>query len=122
MDQDASVIDEKRRLIRCHRSQAKSEDIVERIVEYNRFQGIAAYHYRFKSPTSYLYALEPAFRFDLSDPNTDLDGDRSTLITAVLGVYFSSRSQFRVAYERQSFQGANVPSISGVRSALTVNF
>ena len=86
------------------------------------FQGIAAYHYRFKSPTSYLYAIEPAFRFDLSDPNTDLDGDRSTLITAVLGVYFSSRSQLRVAYERQSFQGDNVPSISGVRSALTVNF
>ena len=86
------------------------------------FQGIAAYHYRFKSPTSYLYAIEPAFRFDLSDPNTDLDGDRSTLITAVLGVYFSSRSQIRVAYERQSFQGDAVPSISGVRSALTVNF
>jgi hypothetical protein len=85
-------------------------------------QGLAAYHYRFKSPTSWLYAIEPAFRVDLSDPNTDLDNDRSTLITAVLGVYMSSKAQLRVAYEHQSFQGDNVPSISGVRSALTVNF
>jgi hypothetical protein len=85
-------------------------------------QGLAAYNYRFKSPTSWLYAVEPAFRFDLADPNTAVDDDRSTLITAVLGVYMSSRAQLRVAYERQSFQGDVTPAISGVRSALTVNF
>jgi len=84
-------------------------------------QGLAAYNYRLKSPTSWLYAIEPAFRVDVSDPNTDLDGDRSTLITGVLGFYMSSKAQFRVAYERQSFQGG-AASISGVRSALTVNF
>jgi hypothetical protein len=84
-------------------------------------QGIAAYNYRLTSPTSWLYAVEPLFRIDLADPNTDLDGDRATLITAGLGFYMSSKAQFRVAYERQSFQG-DVPSISGVRSALTVNF
>ena len=84
-------------------------------------QGIAAYNYRLTSPTSWLYAIEPLFRIDLADPNTDLDGDRATLITAGLGFYMSSKAQFRVAYERQSFQGA-LPSISGVRSALTVNF
>lgn len=84
-------------------------------------QGLAAYNYRLTSPTSWLYAIEPAFRIDVSDPNTDADGDRSTLITAVLGLYMSSKAQFRVAYEHQSFQG-DAPSISGVRSALTVNF
>ena len=84
-------------------------------------QGIAAYNYRLTSPTSWLYAVEPLFRIDLGDPNTDLDGDRATLITAVLGFYMSSKAQFRVAYEHQSFQG-DAPSISGVRSALTVNF
>jgi hypothetical protein len=84
-------------------------------------QGIAAYNYRLTSPTSWLYAVEPLFRIDLADPNTDLDGDRATLITAGVGFYMSSKAQFRVAYERQSFQG-DVPSISGVRSALTVNF
>jgi phosphate-selective porin O/P len=85
-------------------------------------QGLAAYNYRFKSPTSWLYAVEPAFRIDLADPNTNVDNDRSTLITGVLGIYMSSRAQLRVAYERQSFQGDVTPSISGVRSALTVNF
>jgi hypothetical protein len=85
-------------------------------------QGLAAYNYRLKSPTSWLYAIEPAFRVDLADPNTDLDNDRATLITAVLGFYMSSKAQFRVAYERQSFQGTDVPSISGLRSALTVSF
>jgi hypothetical protein len=34
----------------------------------------------------------------------------------------SSRAQFRVGYERQSFQDDASPSISGIRSALTVNF
>ena len=85
-------------------------------------QGIAAYNYRLTSPTSWLYAIEPAFRIDLADPNTNLDNDRTTTISAVVGFYLSSKAQFRVAYERQSFQGTNVPSISGVRSALTVNF
>jgi hypothetical protein len=85
-------------------------------------QGLAAYNYRFKSPTSWLYAIEPAFRFDLADPNTSVDNDRATLITAVLGLYMSSRAQLRVAYERESFQGDVTPSISGMRSALTVNF
>src|SRR5919107_5748830 len=85
-------------------------------------QGVAAYNIRMQSPTSWLYAIEPAFRFDLADPNTDAEDDRVTTITAVLGLYMSSRAQFRVAYERQSFQGDVTPSISGVRSALTVNF
>jgi hypothetical protein len=85
-------------------------------------QGLAAYNYRFKSPTSWLYAIEPAFRVDLADPNTALESDRATLITAVLGIYMSSKAQLRVAYERQSFQDDITPAISGVRSALTVNF
>src|SRR5215208_1914154 len=85
-------------------------------------QALAAYNYRFKSPTSWLYAVEPAFRFDVADPNTSLESDRATLITAVLGLYMSSKAQLRVGYERQSFQDDITPAISGVRSALTVNF
>ena len=85
-------------------------------------QGVAAYNIRMKSPTSWLYAFEPALRVDLADPNTDADNDRVTTISAVLGIYMSSRAQFRVAYERESFQGDVNPSISGMRSALTVNF
>jgi len=85
-------------------------------------QGVAAYNVRMTSPTSWLYAFEPAVRIDLADPNTDAEDDRVTTITGVLGIYMSSRAQLRVAYERQSFQGDVSPSISGVRSALTVNF
>jgi hypothetical protein len=85
-------------------------------------QGLAAYNHRFSSPTSWLYAVEPAFRIDVADPNTEVEDDGSTLMTAVLGIYMSSRAQLRVAYERQSFQDDASPSISGVRSALTVNF
>ena len=85
-------------------------------------QGVAAYNIRMTSPTSWLYAFEPAIRIDLADPNTDAEDDRVTTIAGVLGIYMSSRAQLRVAYERQSFQGDVSPSISGVRSALTVNF
>ncbi|HEV8178048.1 MAG TPA: porin [Gemmatimonadales bacterium] len=85
-------------------------------------QGVAAYNIRMKSPTSWLYAVEPAFRVDIADPNTNADNDRVTTIGAVLGVYMSSKAQLRVAYERESFQGSVTPSISGIRSALTVSF
>jgi hypothetical protein len=85
-------------------------------------QALAAYNIRMSSPTSWLYAFEPALRFDIADPNTDAEDDRVTTITGVLGIYMSSRAQLRVAYERQSFQDDASPGISGVRSALTVNF
>jgi Phosphate-selective porin O and P len=85
-------------------------------------QAVAAYNIRMTSPTSWLYAVEPAVRFDIADPNTDADDDRVTTLTGVLGIYMSSRAQLRVAYERQSFQDDASPSISGIRSALTVNF
>lgn len=85
-------------------------------------QGLAAYNIRFTSPTAYLYAIEPAFRLDVADPNTDLDDDRVTTLTGVLGIYFSSKTWLRVAFERQSFQDATRPSVSGVRSQLAVSF
>lgn len=86
------------------------------------FQALAAYNIRLKSPTSWLYAVEPAVRFDYADPNTWVEDNAVTLISAVLGLYVSSRAQFRLAYENQSFQAAGAKSISGVRGALTVNF
>jgi phosphate-selective porin O/P len=90
--------------------------------EMRGFQALAAYNIRMKSPTAWLYAVEPSFRFDLADPDSDVGSDRVTTMTAVMGVYFSSRAYLRVAYERQSFQDDITPSISGVRSMLGVNF
>jgi hypothetical protein len=100
----------------------RGKDATEAKNSIQGIQAVAAYNIRMKSPTSWLYAVEPAFRIDLSDPNTDVDDNRVTTLTAVLGFYMSSKAQFRVAYERQSFQAPGAPSISGVRSALTVNF
>ena len=90
-----------------------------------KIQGISlvgAFHIRMKNPEAFLYGIEPAVRFDLQDPDTDTDDDGSTLITAGINVYMSSRAQLRFAYENQSFQASGVESISGFRSAFTVNF
>ena len=86
------------------------------------FQALAAYNIRMKSPTAWLYAVEPSFRYDLADPDSDAPDDRVTTMTAAIGVYFSSRAWFRAGYERQDFQLDTAPSISGVRSMLGVNF
>jgi hypothetical protein len=90
--------------------------------EMRGFQALAAYNVRMKSPTAWLYAFEPSFRIDFADPDTDTDSDGVTTMTAVLGVYFSSRAWFRAGYERQDFQLDAAPSISGVRTMLGVNF
>ncbi|MBA3345825.1 MAG: hypothetical protein H0T44_11135 [Gemmatimonadales bacterium] len=86
------------------------------------FQALAAYNIRLKSPTAWLYALEPALRIDLADPDSDLGDNRVTTLTAVVGLYLSSRAWIRVAYERQSFQADALESVAGIRSMLAVNF
>ena len=86
------------------------------------FQALAAYNIRMKSPTAWLYAVEPSLRVDLADPDTDAGDDRITTVTAAFGVYLSSRAWLRLAYERQSFQAADTESISGLRSMLAVSF
>ncbi len=86
------------------------------------FQAVAAYHVRMKGPAPWLFAVEPALRLDLADPDTDADQDRVTTLTAALGLYLSSRAWFRVAYERQSFQEDGAESIGGIRSMLAVSF
>jgi hypothetical protein len=84
---------------------------------------VAAWHHRTDDRgTSWLFAVEPALRLDLADPNADVDDDRATLASAVLGVYFSRRAQLRVAYERQLFESDALETIHGVRTAVTVDF
>lgn len=85
-------------------------------------QALAAYNIRLTNPTSWLYAIEPAVRFDYADPNTEVSKNGSTLITGVIGFYMSSRAQFRAAVEHQSFQASGAKSITGVRTAMTVSF
>ena len=86
------------------------------------FQVVGAWHFRMPGRDPFLYAIEPAARFDLGDPDTDADGDRVQTVTAVLGLYLSSRAQFRLAYEGQTFQNSATPAVNGLRTSLAVNF
>jgi Phosphate-selective porin O and P len=93
----------------------------------NNIRGISvvgAYNIRLKSPTSWLYAVEPSFRYDLSDPNTAgaSNKDEITTITGVVGFYMSSKAQFRVGYDYQKSQAPGTTAVSGVRTSLAVNF
>jgi hypothetical protein len=98
------------------------EDAADNDISMTGIQALAAYNIRMKNPDAFLYAVEPAFRVDVADPNTDVDDNGSTLFTAVLGLYFSSRAQWRIAFENQSFQASGASSISGMRTAFTVSF
>ena len=82
---------------------------------------VGAYHVRLASPRL-LAAIEPALRLDLVEPDTDAEDDRATLVSAVLGLYFTNRAQLRLAVERQSFQAPEADPILGVRTAMTVSF
>lgn len=86
------------------------------------FQGVAAYNIRMQSPTSFLYAIEPAFRYDIAEPSNSAVNDQTTLITAGVNLYLSSKAQFRLMYESQSFEDSSLKTISGFRTALTMNF
>lgn len=82
---------------------------------------VAAVHGRLPAASG-LYAVEPVLRFDRSDPDADSADDGSTLMTAGLGLYISRTTQLRAVFEHQRFEAAAAPSISGARTALTVNF
>ncbi len=90
--------------------------------EFWGIQGVAAYNIRMKSPTSFLYAIEPAFRYDLAEPDNRILNDQNTLITAGVNLYLTSKAQIRLMYESQSFENSALSTISGFRGALTMNF
>jgi hypothetical protein len=98
------------------------ESSADNDVKIQGISAIAAYHIRMKNPSAFLYGIEPAIRFDTQDPDTDTDDDGSSIITAALNIYLSSRAQIRFAYEIQSFQADGIDSISGLRTAYTMNF
>jgi hypothetical protein len=100
----------------------RGENATDHDLTMSDIQVVAAYNIRMKKPDALLYAIEPSLRFDLADPDTDTGDDGSRLFTAVLGFYFSSRAQWRVAFENQSFEASGASSISGVRTMLAVNF
>ncbi len=83
---------------------------------------VGAYHIRMAQKESFLYAIEPAVRFDVSDPDKDTADNGTTIITAGVNFYLSSKTRFQVMYENQSFQASGLESIQGIRTALAVSF
>ncbi|MFN0179939.1 MAG: porin [Gemmatimonadales bacterium] len=82
---------------------------------------VGAYHVRTKQSKA-LFAIEPVLRLDLADPDVDAADNASTLITAGVNVYLTARSQLRLMFESQNAQATGVKTISGIRSAWTMNF
>ena len=85
------------------------------------FQVVAAYNLG-TSGLPGVTGVEPAVLLDLADPDTDSADDRVITLTAGVGLYFTSRAWFRLAYERQSLQGPDAESVNGMRSMLAVSF
>ncbi|NNG16663.1 MAG: hypothetical protein HKM89_09290 [Gemmatimonadales bacterium] len=83
---------------------------------------VGAYHVRVADSESFLFAVEPAVRVDLSDPDTDTDDDGTTIVTAGVNFYLSSKTRFQIMYENQSFQASGLESIQGIRTALAISF
>lgn len=98
------------------------EDATEAKAGLRGLSLVGAWHIRMTRPGAWLYAVEPAARFDFSDPDTDVDDNGTTIVTAGVNFYVSRNAQVRVAWERQSFQAAGAQAINGVRSAVTVHF
>jgi energy-converting hydrogenase Eha subunit G len=61
-------------------------------------------------------------QYDVADTDADTDDNGTTLVHAGVNFYLSSKAQIRIMYERQNFNAEGAESISGVRTALTVNF
>lgn len=81
---------------------------------------VGAWHVR--TGERWLHAIEPVLRYDVSDPSLDADGDRATLVSAIVGLYLAERARLRVGYESQSFEDETLESIGGIRSGLAIAF
>ncbi len=82
---------------------------------------VAAYHAR--SPaTKKIFAVEPVVRFDWADPDAAVAANASTLVSAGVNLYLTARAQLRFMFETQNPQATAGKTISGVRTAMTMNF
>lgn len=100
----------------------QGEDFTESRRTMRGLSLVTAYHLRTPQGKSWLYAVEPAFRLDLADPDTDGPDDGSTLLTAGVNLYLTASAQIRVMLEHQNPRQPGLASITGLRTAVTMNF
>ena len=76
---------------------------------FSSLQVIAAWRVQFDDPTGtrLIKIIEPALRFDMTDPNTGLSNDNATTITPVLNIYFSQTTVMRAGLDLYSYKTAD---------------
>lgn len=67
------------------------------------------------SDTRLIKIIEPAVRFDYTDPNTDLGDDQGILITPVLNLYFANSVQLRAGIDLYFYKDANTGASQSAR-------
>lgn len=72
------------------------------------FQAVAAWRVQFEDPSGerLIKIVEPALRFDYTDPNTSTGSNQAVLITPVLNVYFSQTTLVRAGIDLYAFHDA----------------
>lgn len=81
------------------------------------FRVAGNYNYALANGT-FLTAIQPEARFEIFDPNTDVDDDGSNLITAGLSLFFGKNVRWRNNVVIQSFQATGVDSVTKFVSEL----
>lgn len=76
-------------------------------VTFRALHVVAAYRLTTKGDEARAVKLvEPALRFDVTDPNTNVNGDAGVLITPALNIYFGPAVVARVALDLYSYRAA----------------
>lgn len=70
---------------------------------FTGYTAIVAYRYPVTT-NKWLIAVEPVFRFDFTDPDTDFDNDGATLITPGVNLYFHQSVRLMFNYDIINFQ------------------
>ena len=76
------------------------------IVTFNAIHVVAAWRVMVGSETSVVRMLEPAFRIDRTDPDSDIGDNQAFLITPAVSLYFTNTVILRVGFDYYTYDVA----------------
>ena len=97
------------------------EDFTKDLHSMKGLSVVAAYHAR-TATAKRLFAVEPVVRFDWADPDGKVAANASTLISAGVNLYLTAKAQIRLMLETQNPEAVGGKTITGLRTAMTMNF
>lgn len=97
------------------------EDFTKDLHSMKGVSVVAAYHAR-TAAAKKIFAVEPVVRFDWADLDGGVAANASTLVSAGVNLYLTAKAQLRFMFETQNPQAAAGKTISGLRTAMTMNF